>query len=223
MSVAVLVPALRRPHRVAPLVDNIHATTPDARVVFICSPEDTAEQVAVRAVDADLLVLDRRCEPGDYARKINLGVTLTDEPYLLFGADDLRFTDGWFDRAVRLMSDTIGVVGTNDLGNAKVIAGEHATHPLVARWYCEWGTVDEPGKPLHEGYDHNFVDNEFIGTAQARQAWAFAPDSIVEHLHPSWGKASMDDVYERGRSGWNTDRRLFTKRAKKWLGWDLSR
>ena len=223
MSVAILVPALRRPHRVAPLLENVaKATAVPHRVVFICSPEDEAEQAAVVAAGADMLVLDRPCGAGDYARKINHGHRNTTESFLLFGADDLRFRSSWFERAVERMVGHVGVVGTNDLGNSKVIAGEHATHPLVARWYADLGTVDDPAGPLHEGYDHNFVDNEFVETAKARQAWAFAPDSVVEHLHPSWSKADWDDVYERGQSGWHTDRRLFTKRARKWLGWDLT-
>lgn len=223
MSVAILIPVLRRPHRVAPLVENIHANTPQPhRIVFICSPGDLAETVAVEATDADLLVLDEPCGPGDYAKKINLGHTITTEPFLLFGADDLRFRPRWFENAVQHMTNQTGVVGTNDLGNPQVMAGAHATHPLVARWYADLGTVDEPGKPLHEGYDHNFVDNEFVGTAQARKAWAFARDSVIEHLHPSWSKATWDDVYERGRSGWHQDRRLFVKRSRKWAGWDLS-
>lgn len=216
MTVAILVPVLRRPHRVAPLVDSIEQTTPEPhRVVFICSPDDEAEHDAVLASDAEMLVVTSPVGPGDYARKINRGVANTGEPFVFLAADDLRFRPNWLERAAELMSDTVGVVGTNDLGNKHVLAGHHATHSLVARWYTELGSVDGPGL-LHEGYDHNFVDNELVETAQARKAWAFAAGSVVEHLHPSWGKAEWDDVYERGRSGWNADRRLFRQRCPKW-------
>lgn len=215
--IAILVPVLRRPHRVEPLLDSItHATPEPHTVVFLCSPEDETEQDAVRSVGLQPLLASRSVAPGDYARKINQGITATTEPYLLFAADDLRFRRGWLERAVSRMTDTVGVVGTNDLGNRHVLAGIHATHPLVARWYTQLGTIDDPDHALHEGYDHNFVDNEFVQTAQVRHAWDFAADSVVEHLHPSWEKSEWDETYARGRAGWHHDARLFRRRARLW-------
>lgn len=214
MTVSILVPVLNRPHRVEPLLDSIGSFTDLYEVVFVCSPEDEAEQAAVRAAGLEPLVATWPAGPGDYAKKINLAVRETTTPFMLLAADDVRFRRDWFERAVVQMTDKVGVVGTNDLGNRRVMAGTHATHSLVARWYVEHGTIDDPTCLLHEGYDHNFVDNEFTVTAQVRRAWAFAADSIVEHLHPSWEKGEWDSTYERGRSGWDADRRLFSKRSR---------
>jgi len=41
----------------------------------------------------------------------------------------------------------------------------------------------------HTGYWHEGCDVEFAATARSRGTYAFAADSIVEHLHPLWGKA----------------------------------
>jgi hypothetical protein len=79
------------------------------------------------------------------------------------------------------------------------------------------GTVDEPGRLLHEGYGHNFVDNELVETAKTRDAWTFAADSIVEHLHPSWGKAERDQTYNIGRARFDADRRYFQRRQRLWM------
>jgi hypothetical protein len=212
MSVAILVPVLRRPHRVKPLLDSIAAATPTPyRVLFLCDPNDAAELRAVRATDADFLDCG-----GKYSAKINLGVRLTQEPLIFLGADDLEFHPGWLEAAAGRLTDTIGVVGTNDLGNRRVIAGEHATHSLVARWYAELGTIDRSDWLLHEGYDHNFVDNEFVETAKSRHAWAFARDSIVEHLHPLWGKGEPDEIYDKGMAHFRADRRHFVHRVPLW-------
>lgn len=117
----------------------------------------------------------------------------------------------------RLEDTTVGVVGTNDLGNPRVIAGKTATHSLVTRAYVgEHGTVDEPGKVLHEGYQHNFCDTEFVETAKRRGAWAFAGDSVVEHLHPHWSKGDDDETYRRGQAGFEVDRRLHARRRRLW-------
>src|SRR4051794_39733158 len=107
MEVTILVPVLRRPHRVAPLVASIEAATQlPHRTLFLGSPQDDAEPQAVRAAGAELLVIDRLPGPGDYARKINTGYRATDTPLLFLGADDLEFHPGWLEAAMARVTDT---------------------------------------------------------------------------------------------------------------------
>jgi hypothetical protein len=110
----------------------------------------------------------------------------------------------------------MGVVGTNDLGNQRVIVGEHATHSLVSRAYIARGSIDDPSRLLHEGYSHCFVDDELVATARARGAWVFAHDSFVEHLHPAWGKGPADPTYAAGARSFAHDRRLHRARSVLW-------
>lgn len=209
----VIVPLLHRPWRVAPLLESIEATT-DCDVVFACTPTDHAVLDAVTAVGHEPLLVPWQPK-GDYARKIQAGIDTTTTPYVFTGADDLRFHPGWFEAARAKMTDGIGVVGTNDLCNARVMAGDHGTHFLVARWYCDLGTIDGPGL-FHDGYVHEFVDDELVGTAKHRNAWAHAPDSIVEHLHPQAGKAPLDELYAAQRSRMGRSRALYLRRRRLW-------
>lgn len=217
MSVLIIVPVLRRPHGVAPLIESIEAATPSPhRVVFVCTEDDHAERDAVEAAGADMLVLPGRRQPGDYARKINFAYRESEEPVLFLAADDLIFHPGWYETASALFSDTIQVVGTNDLGNQRVMNGGHSTHTLVTRRYCdERGTIDRPGEVLHEGYGHWYVDDEFIQTAQARGAFAPCLESIVEHLHPAWKKGEPDAIYRLGQSKSSADRRIYSQRKNR--------
>lgn len=218
---SIIVPVLRRPQNVEFLMNSVaNNTSKPYRLLFIASPGDRREISALEKANADFLVMGQKFEgKGDYARKINFGFQSTDEPYVFLGADDLRFHDSWFENALKYFTDKIEVVGTNDLGNSRVINGQHATHSLVKRSYIDgYGTIDERGKVLHEGYTHNFCDDEFVGTAKLRNAWAFAHDSVVEHMHPFWGKAVTDDVYKSAQRSFNIDRRLHAKRKRKW-GW----
>lgn len=215
--VAILVPVLGRPHRVEPLLNSIAVATPWAHtVVFLCDSHDT-EEIAAVSTEASvrptvrLLLVD-----GNYARKINAGVRATSEPLVFTGADDLHFHPGWLERAVAQMSDIIGVVGTNDLCSRRVITGEHSTHSLVARWYCELGTIDEPGKLLHEAYPHEFCDDELVATAKHRGAYAHACDAVVEHLHPDVRKAPVDALYAARPDRMRVGRRIFRKRQQLW-------
>ena len=150
---------------------------------------------------------------------MNLAIRQTDEPWLFFGADDLKFHPKWLDIALGY-AEKYGrrVVGTNDLGNREVIAGSHSTHHLVARSYVEQhGTIDGEGA-LHEGYDHQYVDNEFIETAKHRHEFIMARAAVVEHLHPHWRKGDVDGTYELALAEGKADRDLFRKRRQLWAG-----
>jgi glycosyltransferase involved in cell wall biosynthesis len=211
-ELSILVPVLRRPHRVKPVMESIRKATPDAQVFFLCDPDDEEEIEAVLShPEADFLA-----PGGRYSAKINLGVTLTEAPLLFFGADDLEFHEGWFEAAKEKLTKGIGVVATNDLCNARVMRGELATHPLVTREYTKLGTIDDPTKVLHEGYEHEYVDREFSETAQHRNAFAYAEDAIVEHLHPLVGKAPNDELYDRIWDRMWSGRRVYARRMNKW-------
>lgn len=211
-ELAVLVPVLGRPHRVEPLLRSIRETC-EARVVFIAERDDTEELEALAHSDADDVLLFS----GNYARKLNEAVRRTEEPLIFQAADDLLFHPGWFEAAKAKLSSRVGVVGTNDLCNRRVMRGEHSTHSLVARWYTDLGTIDEPGKLLHEGYLHEWCDDELVATAKARKAFAHAPDSVVEHLHPMAGKAPMDDLYAGMRVRIRAGRKVFYRRRRLWM------
>ena len=214
-NLAILVPVLRRPHRVKPLMDSIKRATPDARVVFITDPGDYEEHCAIaveRTPKTTVLTTG-----GNYAHKINRGFEHCSERLLFLGADDLEFHPGWLEACVEKLEEGADVVGTQDLCNPAVIRGEHATHFLVMRDYVELlGTIDEAGKILHEGYEHEYVDNELIETAKARGVYAFANDAVVEHLHPLVGKAPTDELYDRMPARMKTGKAVYDKRRHLW-------
>lgn len=216
MDLVVIIPMLGRVHRVQPLLESIHATC-EARVLFAVTPGDDAVIAAIDAAgEARITVL--REPRGDFQRKINHGIRATREPYIFTGADDLLFHPGWYEAARAKMTGGVGVVGTNDLCNPRVMRGDHATHMLVSRDYVErYGTIDEPGKFLHEGYPHELCDDEAVHTAKKRRAWAFAADSHVEHLHPMAGKGvPMDDLYAGQARRLEDGRLIYRRRAKLW-------
>jgi hypothetical protein len=162
-------------------------------------------------------------EGKSYAEAINLVCKKmkeirSDHDWFFCGADDLLFYENWDVEALKVAEETgKSVIGTNDLHNPQVIAGTHATHYLVKYGYIKspGGTIDDPDKVLHE-YIHNYTDTEFIETAKFRNQFAFAPKSIVEHLHVVWGLASMDAVYEKSLGTSRQDEVTFNQRKHLW-------
>lgn len=213
-----LVPVLARPHNVAPLVASLRAATvSEYRIVWLCSPGDDEQIAACRAAEGEVMVMP--WEPGyaDFAKKINYAFTRTSEPWLFQAADDLRFTRAWDTNALLAAErNGKGVVGTNDLGNPLVKRGLHSTHTLFSRAYIEkfGGTVDGSGIVFSTAYSHEYTDNEFVDTAKARGQFISAKRSIVEHLHPHWGKAEMDSTYEKATRDTAKDRQLYAIRMR---------
>ncbi|HEX3642796.1 MAG TPA: glycosyltransferase, partial [Ktedonobacteraceae bacterium] len=216
-QVAVIVPVLNRPQNAKPFMRSLKATTGLARVYAICDSNDNESWEAWRKAGATVVKYQKLGPgPGTFAEKVNFGFKRTNEPWVFLCGDDVKFHSGWLDQAVHIASDKYTVVGTNDLGNPRVMAGEHATHMLISRQYivdvgASW---DGPDVICHEGYRHNFVDDEIVTAAKQRGVWAFAMASKVEHLHPIFHKGKHDQVYTLGEQSFVDDREIFRKRLE---------
>lgn len=210
----ILVPVLARPWNAQPVVDSIiENTSSPHRIIFICSLGDEKQIKASRKTGHETW-LSSASEHGNYAKKINWGFEETFSEWVFQGADDIRFGPKWDVHALAVGARNFSVIGTNDLGNPSVLRGRNSTHSLFHRSYIEeyGGTVDGSGAVLSELYDHQCVDNEFIHTAIQRKKFAFAKNSVVEHLHPLWGKAEMDATYEKALQNGSSDMLLFKER-----------
>lgn len=215
-DLAILVPVLGRPELISPLMRSIRRTVPNAEVIFAVTPGDIAVEEVSRTgmpvVEVEWIW------HGDYARKINQAYLATNRSWIFLGATDLEFHSRWYQNAMACFKPGIGVIGTNDLGNPRVMRGDTATHSLVSREYIEnHGTIDgKPGPILFEGYIHEFVDDEFVGTARKRNAFAMALNSHVEHLHPNFGKGAIDDMYRDQNRRMELSFPLFNRRKRLW-------
>lgn len=212
----IIVPVLARPHHVERLMADVDAVTPRGyRLLFVADEADRHELRELEHAGADHLVVSRRRR--SYACKINDGIRASDEPLIFMAADDVHFHAAWLPRAVVFLTSTKQVIGTNDGGiNPRVAAGETSVHTLLTRAYAELGSIDDPDVVLHEGYPHEYVDDEFIGTAKHRNAFIASPTSIVEHLHPYTDPSLIDATYRRGWAGRSIGKKLIDRRKHLW-------
>lgn len=207
-DLVILIPVLGRPHRVAPLLQAVTKTTPKARVLFLCDPDDELEKEAIDAAGAPRIDVD-----GNYAVKIRTGIEVTKEPLVFTGADDLEPQEGWFEKAGECLVNGIQVVGVND-GIARHRL--HSTHFLMTREYATTPTIDGKPGPFCDEYCHWYMDDEFIITAERREVYYYCKDAIVKHLHPMNETAPDDETYKKGRLNWRLDRHLHFNRAGMW-------
>jgi hypothetical protein len=209
-EVAVIVPAMRYVNAER-FMTSLRASTGLATAYAVAADGEEDAVTAWMAAGAEII----RGKGTTFAARMNAGHKATEEPWLFIVGDDVIFRPGWLDHAQHV-ANTQGaqVVGTNDLGNPRVMAGEHATHMLISRSYVDeqGASWDGPKNVCHEGYRHWYVDDEIVTAAKQRGVWAMATGSIVEHLHPAWGKAEMDPVYELGQKHAKQDQKRFRER-----------
>lgn len=209
-EVTVIVPTVaERIHNIERLATSLRATTGLAELLLVVDDEDHA--AAVKKWGRTLI------QPGTFPVKVNAGYRDTSTPWVKVVGDDVRFRPGWYDHAqlVAQLYDA-KVVGSNDLANPRVMAGQHATHWMIARDYIEevGASWDGPGTICHEGYHHWFCDDEVVMKARSLGSFQAALGSIVEHFHPIAGKGELDDVYKRNDAHAVADQRLFERRMR---------
>lgn len=213
MTTAIFIPTLKRPQRIAAIISNLRETTEDPyELYFILEKWDQASISECERLKANYILNSGK---GTYASCINTAFRRTSESFFFCGADDILFHLHWLHHARSKMVDPIRVVGTNDLWNNFVLAGIHATHFLVDRSYILslGGVIDWSGIVLNEGYDHNYCDTEFIGTARFRGVFAPCLESVVEHLHAN---KVHDEVVDKTLANAMADARLFHSRKHLW-------
>jgi hypothetical protein len=220
VDIAVVVPVRGRPQNAAPFMSSLDESTRRARVYAVAHVDDTESVAAWSALGANVLTNWQH----SFACKVNHAYQSTGEPWLFMVGDDVKFHAGWADelmRAVSVVEQSTGirpsVIGANDLYNPRTMAGTHATHMLINRQYIAdvGASWDGPGVVCHEGYKHNFVDDEMVTKAkQQPNAFVVAMDAIVEHMHPAAGKAEVDATYEIGAASINEDQALFARRMQ---------
>lgn len=212
-ELAVIVPVYRRPGNAAPFMESYWNSGAPGKVYAVADIDDAETIAAWRAAGATVLISERGHR---FANKAQHGYLHTIEPWILLTGDDVRFHEGWYQKAREAAGDRFHMVATNDCGNPYVQEGRHALHPLVRRsWVDEHGcSWDGPGVIAHEGYEHAFCDNEWSAVALAAGVFVFCPESVVEHLHPVWGRGRWDNIYRKGMDAINRDGKLFHRRAK---------
>lgn len=213
-EVAILVPVLGRPEHAKVFMDSWQANTPQGETEVFALVESEAD--ALPWLDAGALTT--WCDEGvhTFAQKINYGSAVTEEPWLFLVGSDVTFHPWWYQAAKEVMDKNFLVVGTNDLGSARVQTGEHATHMFIKRSYVDQygASWDGPGVVCHE-YHHWFVDDEIVLKAKLAGVFAAATGSVVEHLHPYFGRGEMDDVYRLGEANAEADKEEFMARVRK--------
>jgi hypothetical protein len=135
--------------------------------------------------------------------------------WLVLGADDVEWGEGWLDEALKVAKET----GAEFIG---LYDGHHDLSDLAPHYMVSAGftSIHLGGVMIPPAYTSWSFDRELTERAQGMGVYAPAHNARVIHSHPAWGTAEMDDTYKAGHAAHENDRAVFRDR-KAW-GWPVN-
>jgi len=127
--------------------------------------------------------------------------------WFVLGADDIVWHDGWLEAAIEFTD--FDVIGLNDL---QTNIDDYAPHYMASYWFCE-GVND--GWMIPPVYKTWWFDREICERAKAIGQYAPAWNAVLEHRHPDWKTAPMDDTYREAWPHHDKDKAVYLARQEK--------
>ncbi len=173
-------------------------------IVVILDASDPASFEAMRGLPVTVVSTGRDFTTA--VEKYNLGYPVSTGEWIVSGADDLMWYDGWLEAA--LTTDNDGWVGFND-GHTQQVG--FATHGMVRREVVDRCMAGYFTLPWYKSWYGDFEARARLARGGVR--YVIALDALVEHRHPIWGTASEDDTYRLGARFHGEDLAEFNRRS----------
>jgi len=193
MSLIVIVPSRGRPAKARECYDAFMATAllPSTKMVFVV---DTDDGTFADYVGAKLPIVSYEHEGGGMGPPLNAAVKDLAPHHSIVGfvGDDHRFrTDGWDIEMTRCLDHKPGFAYGNDLARHDIPTQVFVSVPIV----LALGWMSLPGAR------HLYLDNTWATLGSGADCLSYLPDVVIEHMHPIYGKAEMDEGYARVNAG----------------------
>lgn len=211
--IQIIVPTYKRIQNIEKCFNNI-LETPDCEPLFVVHESDTDSLNEVKRLGAKYTI-DKQSPSGVNAS--NAGYWAVKTNWFVLSQDDIIFHKGWLDNAKKHISKGIKVVGLYD-GYPYHLQSQHSVAWLINKNYVQKNSLSIGHKNVlfNPDYKKNYADNELNDTAKFRGVWAYASDSLAEHLHPGFNKSQMDSTYQMNENFLGEDRELYNSRIHLW-------
>jgi len=187
MSLTVICPTKGRPAAVAAAWESFQTTRilPDTKLVFAISENEPIDQLLYEGIP--LVIVPHREWMNEILQSaVDRVLEGKASPSLLgFIGDDNRFrTDGW-DLAV---ADTLA-------GGGYAYAWDLLRNDIPTHVFVTASIVRALGYFGLRGARHLYIDNAWKVLGEGAGCLHYMGDTIIEHLHPFFGKGKVDESY----------------------------
>jgi hypothetical protein len=216
--VSVIIPSAGRPKQCRACVDQLLKTTEgwDVECIVIAEPlglDASHLNQYAKLFHRDPRMQLRVCQDHKGpVRGWNYGAELSVGQFLVFGADDLNWHDGWLAIALDAMNGIRGRNGLVGFNDGITNGNREATHFMMSRDFC----IEYHGGVLaFPSYYQYYTDVESWHRAKKADRYRWAFQAKVEHMHPQWDKAERDATYDLSSPKFGEDKTIFTRRLEK--------
>lgn len=132
------------------------------------------------------------------------------------GDDHVPRTEGWdVSMTEALDALRVGVVYGNDLYQRESLPTAVAMTSNI---------VSTLGYMVQPGAIHLFLDNFWLALGRELRRITYLPDVIIEHMHPYFGRATMDDGYAEANSPqtWQHDEWTYNEWVRERMNSDIA-
>jgi hypothetical protein len=196
----VICPSRGRPAGAAEVVATFNETAADldTQLWFIVDPDDeTAAAYPNDLVEpvARTYRLHERAEPPGMLAPLNVAAKMDeivgDSTVIGFIGDDHRFRTNSWDLIIEdFLENNPGIAYADDL-----LKGQE----LPTQWFVSRPIVDVFGMGLPT-LRHLYIDDYWRTLAAGAGCLYYMPEVVIEHMHPTAGKAEWDDSYRQNNS-----------------------
>jgi glycosyltransferase involved in cell wall biosynthesis len=211
----IIVPTFKRIQNIQKCFDNI-SQFKECSPLFVVHESDEESLNEVKRLCARYTI-DKQLPSGVNAS--NAGYWAVKTNWFVLSQDDIIFHPNWLDNVKKHITKGIKVIGLND-GYQGHTDTQHSVAWLINRHYVQRNSLSIGHKNVlfNPDYKKNYADNELNDIAKFRGVWAYAYDSIAEHIHPGFGKSAMDNTYQMNENFLSEDRELYNSRIHLWQG-----
>ena len=188
-EISICLPTRGRPLQLSTMIKTATELATDAKGIefLIYVDEDDLTMVDFSHPNATIL----RGERLTISKMTNLLASISQGNLIMYAADDIIFrTKNWDSIVLQHYNNSahkICLIHGDDLGQD---SNKIATHGFVSR-----DLYNLLGYLLPTYFRADFCDTWMTEICVKSGTRSFVPNLIIEHIHPAWGKADIDETY----------------------------
>jgi len=188
MSLIVVTPSRGRPQKALESYEKFleYKSLEDTKMVFVVDKDDDTFDEYVKTM---VPIVSYDHSGGGMGPPMNAAAADLAPMYEIVGflGDDHRFRTRYFDEQIETALAGGGFAYGNDLARKDIPTQVFITSDIIQAlgYFCLPGAY------------HLYLDNTWADLGNGAECLYYLPDTIIEHAHAFYGKAQMDEGYER--------------------------
>jgi hypothetical protein len=206
MSVLALCPSRGRPAAARETLASFTRTRrdPASRLAFIVDADDPTKDEY--PADYTTVIKQTGSMAGALATAVRDSSLMAAAAIVGMIGDDNRFVSPGWDVAIAEALTAPGIAYGDDGHAAEHLANRGHVHPTS--WWLSRQIVERLGMALPE-LRHFYMDDYWYELGTAAGCLRYLPAVKIEHLHPLWGTAPVDGIYQRSERYGERDKMTF--------------